>query len=335
MAKFTKTVTVNCPYCQNDRVIKNGRGRDSEQRYLCRNCSKRFTDKGATAGRSYSPNVIGAAVRAFYSGVSYKQIAEGLEEQYDVPEPSKATIYRWVSEYTDHAVKSTKDYKAHTGSEWVADEMVVTVGGQKYWLWNVMDSETRYILAAYLSKRRDARAARSLFRRAQANAANIPKTIKTDRLRSYISAIEDLYGSDVKHVQSDGITAEVNNNLSERLQGTFRSRTKTLRGLDSRESGQAYLDGWVLTYNHFRDHESLRGRTPAEKARVGSPFTSWEDVVESSARRRLDVRTDLLAPPEPEGKARRSRRIPSASTSLRLHPRDANPVRELVTGKPP
>ena len=262
MAKFTKTVTVDCPYCQSRLVVKNGRGRDSEQRYLCRNCGRRFTDKGATAGRSYTPNIIGAAVRAFYSGVSYKQIAEGLEEQYDVPEPSKATIYRWVREYTAHALNAMRDHKAHTGDEWVVDEMAVKVGGVQYWNWNVMDADTRYVLASYLSKRRDARAAKTVLRKAQANAANIPKTIKTDRLKSYISAIEDLYGADVKHVQSDGIRAEINNNLSERLQGTFRSRTKTLRGLDSRESGQDYLDGWVFTYNHFRDHEGLRGRTP-------------------------------------------------------------------------
>ena len=48
---------------------------------------------------------------------------------------------------------------------------------------------------------------------------------------------------DAEHVQSDGIRAMINNNLSERLQGTYRQRTKTLRGLDNIESGQRYLDG--------------------------------------------------------------------------------------------
>ena len=205
-----------------------------------------------------------------------------------------------------------KGHKARTGDEWVADEMQVKVGGQKYWLWNVMDSETRYILAAYLSKNRDARAARALFRRAQANTENLPKTIKTDRLKSYISAIEDLFGADVKHVQSDGITAEVNNNLSERLQGTVRSRTKTMRGMDSRDSGQTYLDGWVLSYNLFREHESLGGKPPAEAAKVRAPFKSWEEAVERTGPRRavpqVVVKDMVMPPPEPAGKVRRSSR---------------------------
>ena len=70
--------------------------------------------------------------------------------------------------------------------------------------------------------------------------------------------------------------------MSERLQGTFRQREKTLRGLDSRETGQRYLDGWVLTYNLFREHESLDHQTPGEEARVKPPFTEWADVVRES-----------------------------------------------------
>ena len=97
---------------------------------------------------------------------------------------------------------------------------------------------------------------------------------------------------DAKHVQAEGLTAELNNNQSERLQGTFRQRTKTLRGLDTRASGQTYLDGWTLDYNLFRKHHSLGNKTPAEAARVSVPYDEWEDVVESAAphrRARVEV----------------------------------------------
>ena len=46
-----------------------------------------------------------------------------------------------------------------------------------------------------------------------------PKTITTDKLRSYIRPIKDVL-PEADHIQSEGLRAEVNNNLSERLQGT-------------------------------------------------------------------------------------------------------------------
>ena len=306
MAKYktVTTTTIHCPVCDGDRVIKHGK-RGDYQRYLCRGCKKAFHTNGNIPGRRFPPEQVGAAIGMFYNGMSYKQIAENMEDMFDIPEPSKATLYEWVRDYSDRALDSMKGRKAKTGPEWVVDEMVVTVGGQKYWNWNVMDAKTRYILASYLSKRRDARAAKAVLRKAQENAANQPKTIKTDRLKSYIPAIEDLYGADVKHVQSDGITAIVNNNLSERLQGTFRARTKTMRGLDSKESGQAYLDGWVLSYNLFREHESLRGKTPSEAAKVDAPFRSWDEAVERTSQRRVIPKVEV-AEARPPGKGRRS-----------------------------
>ena len=109
--------------------------------------------------------------------------------------------------------------------------------------------------------------------------------MKTDRLKSYeVRYRKTLYGADVKHIQSDGIRAAVNNNLSESLQGAFRARTKTLRGLDSREPGQTCLDGWVLTYNLFREHETPRRQTPRRsRFKVKPPFESWEDGGEQAA----------------------------------------------------
>ena len=41
--------------------------------------------------------MMGSAIRDIYSGKSFKQTAEGLRDEYNLPnEPSKATIYEWV-----------------------------------------------------------------------------------------------------------------------------------------------------------------------------------------------------------------------------------------------
>ena len=269
MAEFSETTTysVTCPACQSDRVIKDG-SQSGEQRYRCKPCSKRFRAGGKAEGRKLDAELMGSAIRDFYTGKSYKQIAEGLKEEYDLEkEPSKATIYEWVRDYTDKAVGQMKDHKARTGGHWVADELMVDVGGKKMWLWNVMDAKTRYILASHLTPRRDAQAARVVLRKAALAADKPPKSITSDKLRSYIQPIKDVL-PEAEHIQSEGMRASINNNLSERLQGTFRDRVKTLRGLDSRKTGQRYLDGWTLTYNLFRGHEALGNKTPGARAKV-------------------------------------------------------------------
>ncbi len=299
----TKTFELACPGCDGKGIVKVGK-RDALQRYRCKACRKDFHAKGTAPGKRFPPEQMGAAIRMFYSGMSYKQIAEAMERMYEIPEPSKRTIYKWVKEYTQKALGQMGNHKAEVGTKWAVDEMVVRVGGEQLWNWNVMDKDTHYILATHLPKRRDAREARKVLRKAMANAASGPEEVRTDRLKSYISAVDDVFGADAKHIQTDGIRAEINNNLNERLQGTFRQREKTLRGLENRESGQIYLEGWVLTYNLFCDHESVGGKPPGERAKVQPPFKSWIDVVETTGPRRV-VPKKVVAE-KPVGKGQRS-----------------------------
>ena len=176
MAKYTvvTTTAIECPVCTSDRVKKMASG-----------LAISVTD-ATPAPRTSTPTATPLAAdsrltgweplsRMFYSGLSYKQIAETMAEQYDIPEPSKATIYEWVRDYTDYALDEMKDHKATVGDDWVVDEMQVTVGGKKYWNWNVMDAETRYILSSYLSQRRGAREAKTALQKALGNEATAEK----------------------------------------------------------------------------------------------------------------------------------------------------------------
>ena len=93
MAKYTQTtsISLNCPACSSERVVKMGK-RNGYQRYLCRECRKSFQDSGNTPGRRFPPEQTGAAVSMFYSGMSYKQIAENMEDMFDIDEPSTRAI---------------------------------------------------------------------------------------------------------------------------------------------------------------------------------------------------------------------------------------------------
>ena len=104
-------------------------------------------------------------------------------------------------------------------------------------------------------------------------ADNLPKRTRTDRMKSYPSAIKRVFNGKVEHVQTDGLAAVVNNNLIERLNRTVKERDKVFRGFKRLESAQQYVDGWALDYNFFGPHLSLGGKT-TPRVRLGPSLPS-------------------------------------------------------------
>ena len=282
MTEFTEPKAVNCPDCESARVVKIGT-RNGYQRYLCRACSKKFHTNGKAKGRRFPADQMGAAIRMFYSGMSYQQIAENMGRTYDIPEPSKATIYQWVRDYTKDALKEMEHHPAHTGDRWVVDEMQLDAGGQQYWIWNVMDRSTGYLLASHLTKERDARSALAVLKKAAGAATEPPRTVRTDRWPYYVPAVKQIF-PDARHLRPPGGgNPEDIKNPSKRVQDLFRQRARILRGVGSQEKGQLYLDGWTLDYNLFRDHESMNGKPPGQAVKVNPPFSEWADLVKGRA----------------------------------------------------
>ena len=150
MTEFQQTVTVDRPHCKSKKVIKKGK-RNDYQRYQCKGCDRKFDDGDKAFGSWNRTDHIGAAVDMYYSGMSYEQIAEILGRNFRIPEPSKATVFRWVKEYSAMASEGMGGLTPITSNHWVADEMQLKVGGKRMWNWNVMDRDTRYVLASHLS----------------------------------------------------------------------------------------------------------------------------------------------------------------------------------------
>ncbi len=64
---------------------------------------------------------------------------------------------------------------------------------------------------------------------------------------------------------------------------TLKSRTKVLRGFKTVDTAALISDGFLIYYNYFRPHLSLKGRTPAEVAGINAPVKNWTDVVREEA----------------------------------------------------
>jgi transposase-like protein len=195
--------------------------------------------------------------------------------------PSDSSVYGWITKFSEVAIKETEKQKPEVGDVWVADETVLKIEGKNTWFWDIIDAKTRFLLASHISTTRTTRDARKLMVKAAERAGKAPKIVLTDKLRAYLDGVELAYGSETKHVQTKPFTVQDNTNLIERFHGTLKDRTKVMRGLKSRESAKLLTEGWLVHYNFFRPHETLKGKTPAEKAGLAFPYKNWLDITKS------------------------------------------------------
>jgi len=235
----------------------------------------------------------------YYKGLSIAEIRKHLQQEYGNT-PSSSTVFDWVQKYTNRAIDETTKYVPHVGDTWVADETYVRVDKRKRdnagaenpysksrkakWVvfWDIMDADTRFLLASLITTTRNKEDARELMERAAKRAGKTPKIVVTDKLSSYIDGTELAYGSDAIHWRGGPFDVERNTNLIERLHGTIKERTKVMRGFRSAESARQFLDGWAVYYNFMKPHESLDSATPAEAAKCDYPFRDWADLTRMS-----------------------------------------------------
>ena len=268
---------VKCKFCGSRNLVRYGKYRGI-QRYLCRDCNRKGADNDAMPGQQSSPDIIGAAISMFYEGMSFNGISRQLQQMYHV-RVSATTLYRWVVRYSQKASKIASEVKLGKGKEWVVDETTVKVGRENLWFWDIIDSDSRFLIASHLSTGRTTRDAEAVMKKAQEKVEKPPDFIISDKLAAYLDGIERVFGADTFHVQSQGFRGRINTNLIERFHGTLKGRTKVMRGLKKRDTAKTILDGFLIHYNFFRPHQTLQGRTPAEVAGVQLPYDNWAEVV--------------------------------------------------------
>jgi len=269
---------LKCKYCDSRNVVKFGTFK-GVQRYFCKACKRKFTLSDTLLKMKTPIKQIASALSCYYGGMSLNAVSRHLEQQFG-DKITNAGIYNWIIRFSKDAVEFTKDYTPNVGNVWIADETMLRIGGQKAWFWDIIDAKTRFLLASHMSLRRTTADALTLMKLAEARASKIPQLVFTDKLQAYLDGIELAWGADTKHIPSKGFVAPMNTNLIERFHGSLKDRIKVMRGMRKIETARLLLDGWLVYYNFFRTHETLR-ITPAEKAGVRFPYKNWMDIVKS------------------------------------------------------
>ena len=149
-----------------------------------------------------------------------------------------------------------------------------------------MDAKTRYLLACQVTEERYVKDAQKALKQAKSVTNVRPDAIVTDGLQAYKEAVKNEF-YDVSafiqnpHIRLKDFETKPNNNILERLNGTFRERTKVMRSLDSGLGAAEFAAGMQTYYNYIRPHQGIGGMVPAQLANIPINLTGnrWEMMI--------------------------------------------------------
>jgi len=156
--------------------------------------------------------------------------------------------------------------------KWHLDEMLVTVNGEKFWLWRAVDKDG-YELDVFLQKRRNKRAALRFLSRILGSYPK-PRVIVTDKLKSYTKPVRHMcHGTE--HRQHKGL-----NNRVENAHQPTRRKEKCLVRFKSPAGVQKMLSLMGKTRNIFAVDVG-RYTNPASRQREN--FQEAKDIWDAAA----------------------------------------------------
>jgi putative transposase len=146
----------------------------------------------------FPPDVLWQAVWLYLRfTLSYRDIEDLLAERG--LEISNETIRRWVLKFGPIVARNLRRGRAVAHDRWHLDEMVVSIGGRRMYMWRAVDSEGE-MLDVLVQPRRDKAAALKLLRKLLKRQGFAPSVVVTDKLRSYGAALQ-LVGFSGRHDQ--------------------------------------------------------------------------------------------------------------------------------------
>jgi putative transposase len=287
----TASSAPRCPKCGSPNVIGFGRRHNrsgSVRRYLCKACGGRFTNREGALRLRFDRTTVALALDLYFRGLSLRKVSDHLRQVHGV-RVAPGTLYGWIRRCAPQAARWMDSLGARTGERWHMDETVVKVDGDPRWVWNVVDAETRFLLATHVSRLRRVRDARVLIRHAKAATEDRPLTVLTDGLPAYRRAVgrELAFRSGAEvvnpHKRVPSVRAKLSNNLVERLNGTEKDRLKVMRGLHGRAGPKVLMEGLRVHYNLVQSSASSSGPPGVAAGLPDLGQFRWKEILKRSS----------------------------------------------------
>jgi putative transposase len=190
-------------------------------------------------------------------------------------EVSNESIRRWVLKFGSAISRNLRSIRPRPHDRWHLDEIVVSIGGQRMYMWRAVDSEGE-VLDILIQRRRDKAAALKLLRKLLKKQGFIPTVIVTDKLRSYGAALQTI-GFSGRHEQ--GLRA---NNRAENSHQPVRRRERKMGRFKSCKSAQRFVSFHAAVYNAFNVQRHLICRATHRRFRAEA-HNAWRGATVAAA----------------------------------------------------
>jgi len=257
-----------CPYCKSKNYIKRGYRKTecgSKQRLFCKDCKKYFVLDPVKKHKG-NGQIVTLTMDLFYKGLSLRDIQDTIRQFFGI-EVHHETIRRWINKFTNEINKYVSKFEPKTGLQWQIDEQIIQSKKDNSYCWNIIDKETKFLLASNITRGRETEDAKRVLKKVKKTTEKQPLIIQSDGMRSYKKAIKDELPESY-HARIGGIPQKSYSYELERYHGTFREFDKVRRGFKSDKTAMNLVNNFKTYYNFLRPHTSLNRLTPAEASEI-------------------------------------------------------------------
>ena len=213
-----------------------------------------------------SPEVIRLVVMMYIRyPLSLRQVEDILFERgIDI---CHETVRYWWNRFGPMFAAAIRKRRLHHRSfsqwRWHLDEVFVRINGETHYLWRAVDHEGE-VLEVFATKRRDRRAALKFLKRTMKRYGR-PRSIVTDRLRSYRSAMKVIGNA------ADQECGRWLNNRAENSHQPFRRRERAMQRFRAVRTLQKFAAAHASIHNHFNHDRHLNRRDIFKQNRCCRP----------------------------------------------------------------
>jgi putative transposase len=221
-------------------------------------------------GFRFPPEIISHAVWLYFRfSLSFRDVEELLAQRGIVV--TYETVRQWCLKFGQTYANELCRRRPRCGGKWHMDEVVLTIRGQKHYLWRAVDQDGN-ILDILVQSHRNKKAAKRFFRKLLKGVQYVPRVIITDKLRSYGAAKREILPG-VEHRQHKGL-----NNRAENSHQPTRLREKKMRKFKSANHAQRFLSAFGPISQHFQPRRHLMSAQDYH-ATLQNRFQTWNELI--------------------------------------------------------